>query len=339
MRLAGKFLSKALLGSILIISIAAAGQPGWGRGPEGAPCLKDLSEEQKTQLDELRDGFHEEVITIRENPDLTPEEKREMIHERWLSHREEVKGILTEEQLEAWNNCDRPAKFRRGGFGEGRKFGKTLPFGRGFGPGHRMGMMADPDPFILEQRREFDQLLTAEEKETIESVRGELKAIREELSPGPEAREAFFDAVAPLRDIADNHQDDLEAIRDECREHLGKPLPPEGRGFGPHKGIGFLLLDPEKAGERNTALPGRLTLMPNPVSDNLNIAFEAETTGQAVVTVLNRSGRILLEKSFDVDSPGSQSLNLDVSELEGHEVYIVRVRLNDYSLSGRFIRK
>jgi Spy/CpxP family protein refolding chaperone len=150
-----------VLALALVATVALAWGPGFGPGfgrgsggpANGVPPIPNLTEDQSTQIQALRDGFLKEVEPIQEdlftkqtelrslwsspNPDqatiLAKQNEinvlRIQIQEKATNLRLEIRKVLTPEQL-----AQMPAFSQSAGSGPGPGFGP----GRGFGPG--MGM-------------------------------------------------------------------------------------------------------------------------------------------------------------------------------------------------------
>jgi Spy/CpxP family protein refolding chaperone len=150
----------ALLGLALVATVALAWGPGFGPmfgrgfgGPAyGVPPIPDLTEEQSTHIQALRDNFLKEIEPLREklytegtelrtlwsspNPDaaaVTAKQKeiinlQTQLQEKGTNLGLEIRKILTPEQ-----QAELPALDQGAGFGPGPRFGP----GPGFSP--RMG--------------------------------------------------------------------------------------------------------------------------------------------------------------------------------------------------------
>jgi Spy/CpxP family protein refolding chaperone len=150
-----------ILALALVVTVALAWGPGFGpwfgRGfggpPNGVPPIPDLTAEQSTQIQALRDGFLKEIEPIQKelytkgtelrslwsspNPDaaaVTAKQKEMLalqseLREKGTSLGLEIRKVLTPDQL-----AQLPAFSQNGTFGPGPGFGP-----RGFGPPMGMG--------------------------------------------------------------------------------------------------------------------------------------------------------------------------------------------------------
>ncbi len=153
--------SCVILGLALVATVALAWGPGFGPwfgrgfgGPaNGVPPIPDLTAEQSTQIQALRDGFLKEIEPLREelytkavdlrslwsspNPDAAAVRAKQKeisdlqanLQEKGTALGLEIRKVLTPEQL-----AQLPAFSQNGAFGPGAGFGP-----RGFGPPMGMG--------------------------------------------------------------------------------------------------------------------------------------------------------------------------------------------------------
>ena len=79
-----------------------------------------------------------------------------------------------------------------------------------------------------------------------------------------------------------------------------------------------------------------LKLYPNPATDRLYIPYEKEQSGQAVLLVMDISGRVLQQMEFASVVKGS-NLQLDVNSL-GKGVYLVALITDHRRSIGKFVK-
>lgn len=88
------------------------------RGPRGAEMMDELglSDEQKTQVQTLRDAHRKEMQALRASGERPNPEKMEQL---FAAHREQIEKILTPEQREKMAAWHGPMMGRHGGWGKG----------------------------------------------------------------------------------------------------------------------------------------------------------------------------------------------------------------------------
>jgi Spy/CpxP family protein refolding chaperone len=211
------------------------------------PWFGPLTEEQRTQLDELNKRFQEETAELREtladksrelNTILTsekPDEKQAKALQKEIS---DLNAKLAEKRLDF--RFEMAKIIPESGLGRG--------FGRGLGTVPRMfGFPERPGPGfkpLTEEQR--DQL-----KELNKKFREETAELREDLSGKFRELRRVLDSEKPDEDKAKSLQKEISDLRAELsqktlsfRLEVGKILPETGyargygRGFGPHRDYG-----------------------------------------------------------------------------------------------------
>jgi len=84
--------------------------------------------------------------------------------------------------------------------------------------------------------------------------------------------------------------------------------------------------------KENIVAQNNISVYPNPASDFANLSFES--TGNAIVKIIDMNGRIILEKNISASS-GKVSEKIDLSNCS-KGVYVVSVQ-NENKLSSRKI--
>ena len=144
---------------VLIVSVSAISAQGWrngyGRGygncyyaesgnREQATCinlLPELTEEQQAQIEKMEETHQETMAGLREKRRSTfdPIEKNEIRGEmlkKVKSHRDEVRGLLNEEQQQQYDLLQARNQGRMQGFSRGRR---NAPRGAALSNGNRGG--------------------------------------------------------------------------------------------------------------------------------------------------------------------------------------------------------
>ncbi|GEM_PF-1430025 len=95
--------------ALLWAAPAAWAQDTSGTAQDEAPVLTaddekalGLTEDQKTQLKDIRKNTREQVQAVRQDESLTPEQKRAKIREIERAQNERIRGVLTPEQQRHW---------------------------------------------------------------------------------------------------------------------------------------------------------------------------------------------------------------------------------------------
>lgn len=76
-------------------------------------------------------------------------------------------------------------------------------------------------------------------------------------------------------------------------------------------------------------------IYPNPSTNLMNLSFDATSAGEATISIFDLGGRTLLSQSRGVVGIGSQTLEVDVSEIP-RGIYIVRVNQGGLQLNKKF---
>lgn len=109
--------------------------------------------------------------------------------------------------------------------------------------------------------------------------------------------------------------------------------------FNPDFGAGyqydFVIAQPTSTVDKLT--PMLISIAPNPVKDEVNIAFEATGTGEAMIRLLNSNGGLLTQQIVR-DLNGRQSLNWNVDGLAAG-LYFIEIRLGNNTYTRKFIKQ
>ena len=79
-------------------------------------------------------------------------------------------------------------------------------------------------------------------------------------------------------------------------------------------------------------------LFPNPASSIINMLIAAPGKDKVSVVVTDMSGRIMIQKSMNVET-GSNTLPLNISALPGGNYFIKLVSSNGEVTTGRFVKQ
>lgn len=336
--------------------------------PMGSQASKNaklnLTEDQQTQMNVLRETFFNEMKAVREDESLSTAEKKAKFDALRDDHHTKMMALLTDEQKEIFKSNSGP------GHGHGYGMGK-------YGPGPK-GANSDNDEFkalLKEKRVEFDQNLSDAEKATIAEIRVKMQQHWEDmnnLKPGEmsfeerqQMREKMKSQLEPVYAIAENHKDELAAIHDELKSEMMQNCPAncqgncqrmgkgKGKGKGPGHGfkgkgndsemhdVHFLLMDPSgdsSFDETGLALQKDLNLYPNPASSELNIDFDLPDAGMVSIELLDKSGNVMQSIDNSERSKGKNSIRFNVDFLKHSEVYFIRVNMPGQSVVEKFVK-
>lgn len=330
----------------LLLNLSAQ-EPGGSDSPGRSPqcmmqCL-NLDSEQENSLEEMREEFEKQCREIRTDSSLTPMERRERLSILREQHREEMMGVLTEDQKQDFHSCcPGPRSVRH----------------------DRMRARNEIPPMLIQKRSDFEKALNDDEKRIIENLREEFKShrmqmhesIRERNRVMPEERaeirKQMQEKFQGLDPIISNHRAELDAILQEMdanRSGFRRP----GEGFHKRPGHGrergdillrerhFLLLDPERGSPELNNLdqePQGLHLYPNPAKNSLNIEFETEIDGWVTIDLLDNSGTEIKQVDRSNRKAGHHSFTLDVSELQTGDIHYVRISLDGRTQVKKFVK-
>lgn len=90
--------------------------------------------------------------------------------------------------------------------------------------------------------------------------------------------------------------------------------------------------------EINKSIDFELTrVFPNPASEQINVLLNLESSHQTQVTILDMTGRVLLEQAINNEILGVQNIPLNIADLQSG-CYIVRVQSGEIVQSTQFIK-
>jgi hypothetical protein len=312
--------------------------------------LPDLTEEQRTTIDSLRQQFREVMKSMRESGEYSQEEIREKFLLNRSTLHQKIEALLTPEQLEILNQKTglQPSQMQ--------SWYNRQPHNRFAEEKNRY--------IIMESRIEFDKLLTKEEKEVIAAMREKVNNHREMMSslkPGDitleerkEIREKHVESLQPLREIAQKYHAELNRItrdagfspRPQCPQSGIKPgagrfqnqVIPAPNNFVP--GVRFLLLEPMAEGSmRMDREKDELNIYPNPATKTFTVEFDLIDPGIVTIELLNKGAELIGLLDNIYRETGFNSFRYDGDLLTEPGVYFIRVNTPEKMLITKLIRQ
>jgi len=333
------------------LSVAAQkhGHPGKCDGKQIGKIAEELSlsETQITQMQNLMENFHDKFKSIKEDENLTKDEKREKIMAEHENRKEKTKEILNEEQ---WEKFQANFQERMGNRHHGLHMHKHFA-GRA---------QQDDNPFhkmLMEKRASFETELTSKEKETIAGVRKQLSVWREEHKDGfcdlsederKQNRQAHKEVFEPIKEIAENHKESISTIFNEIKP--GKKDCPQGKmknrkkhfaGKGKKGGgraVHFLLMESAGTDSQSLNTVNDLVLFPNPAKDVMQIKFMLNDQGAVKIELLDKKARIIKILDETTRDKGLHKVACNVEGLQNGEVYFVRITISGQEVVEKFIK-
>jgi Spy/CpxP family protein refolding chaperone len=175
----------------------------------------NLTDQQKTQIQDFTQAGRQQAQSIKQDTTLTPEQKRDKFRELRASTHQQVLGVLTPKQQEQMKQL----RSQHAGMG----------YGKGAGMGHRMGPMAKLN-LTDEQRAKIQPIL--------QSSRQQAHAVRNDNTLTPEQKKA------KMREIHQGAMTQMNSLLtpeqqqqwEQMRQHRGfgdkhGPPPPPPSGF------------------------------------------------------------------------------------------------------------
>ena len=268
--------------------------------------------------------------------EISAEDKKELARIRTLAHAYKVeKKAAFQEKKEARQNERKANVDAKEGKGKGghhlhRKGRRVGHGGHGFAKG-----------FKEKYPNEAAQLATMEKKyqpsiialmDEIEDERAEWKdkkeTTRKNLKEGLQKKRAGKDCKGEDCD-KQKHADKKEARQD--RKETAKR-------------IGFLLMDPNNETNNQTATPSNLAIIhntkvyPNPATTDQTIEFDVAKTGNVLVEIVDKKGKVIQQVHNGSMTEGTQSLNVNIANLKGF-VFYYRITDAAGTSSTKFLTK
>lgn len=307
----------------------------------------DLTETQTEQINYLQDEFRIEMQEMRSNESLTHNEFVDAIKQKREEHQNEIRNLLTEEQLLKFDALSQKRQDRK--FSNGPKHG-------------RHSSLTDEQLCELKEKRiEFDEELSANEKEIIAEFRlkreerqFENKAEMKKDGTGPRHGHRGFkgdrEEMKPMFEIAENHKESLMVILDEYRPERPEECTGEnrerkggkkaGKGRGPEAGaIHFLLMDTETVDMGNVDEQSMdVSIFPNPARNLVNISYDLPNEGKVTIELLDKNGNALelIEQSYQ--NKGQNEVTFDAAILVSGEMYFIKVSSDQGEQVDKFIK-
>jgi hypothetical protein len=309
----------------------------------------DLTVEQQQDIESLRKQFRDEMKSIRESGEFSREQIRmEYLSRRSELHRE-IEALLSPEQMETMNQ-----KMINGPF-TGNQV-RNLRSHERYANGQILQL-------LIENRVEFENHLTTEEKKIIASMRIKVSDHRElmrNLEPGEltlaerkEIRSKHFGEIQPLREIGQKYRSEISSINrnigDEiwpaCANSESKPCVKRFQNRKTEQqgtfiqGIRFLLLEPmEKSNKLPDSGSKDIRIYPNPATKSFTIEFELEQPGIVEIELLNRNGDVIEILDHTIRSSGINVFNYDGGPVATPGVYFIRVKTSEKTMTRKLIR-
>lgn len=327
-----------------------------------------MSEHMKSELD-LSDTQYEQVKTINlkyarkmvelhqgnegEHPD------REAMKTLMGEKEKELSEVLSEEQMEDFREMRKSHmnKMRE------RRHGASGDMGT-----KRKDMRAAVRPFVLEERKKFEALLSESEKMEIAKAREEFKTHQGEfkhrsghdenhekdanMEQRREQHQALMEKLKPIRDIADNHEEDLNAAFERIKAHKqevkNEMLTGENKSKECHDEyamehkmkrmkIRFLLMDPHETVRNENDVSFMAKVYPNPSTVENNVSLTLEDESYVRIDLMNRHGQLIRTVVDQEVQSGVQNFSVNISELSNNEYYFYRITVNDEIINKKFI--
>lgn len=320
----------------------------------------ELTENQKTQMESQFMEFRDEMTIIRENEEMTKEEKKETFFTHFESHMEKLEQLLTDEQVEKFQKHHAKMK-------ENFKHGKHVVM---FPDNPDFEMSEEFKAMLIEKRSAFESELSNQEKEQIAMVRQQMKTRKndrafshEECKDNEvkkERRSEYKNMIASLHDIIEKHEESLLAVQDELFElssdfHGHGKMHDKRHPFAQHEMdqdvfeelhfnrqvLHFLLMDTGEDfqyGSINDKEYEQVMIYPNPVNTTLTVAFDLHQNSQVSIELLNKYGGLLEVLDQSQRLSGHNTFTYDASFLAPAEVYFVKVSKPEIVVVKKFIK-
>ena len=340
----------------LIIGFATLySQPGLGpcyRGqnpPAPYSDLPELSEEQRAGIESLRQQFREDMKNIRETGEYSKEEIREKFLLNRSTLHQKIEALLTPAQLEVLNLKPVQSPTQK------QSLNNRQPHSRLTNEKNRR--------ILMENRIEFEKILTIEEKWVIAAMREKVDNHREMMrsfKPGEitleerkEIRAKHVESLQPLREIAQKYRAELSRItrdagfasRPQCPR---SDIKPGARRFHNQAnfaqndfvpGIRFILLEPlEKGRMQMEEGNDDIKVYPNHTAKAFTVEFDLMKPGNVTIELLNKRAELigLLESTYR--ETGFNTFIYEGDLLAEPGVYFIRVNTPEKMMIRKILK-
>jgi hypothetical protein len=340
----------------LIIGFATLySQPGLGpcyRGqnpPAPYSDLPELSEEQRAGIESLRQQFREDMKNIRETSEYSKEEIREIFLLNRSALHQKIETLLTPAQLEVLKQ-------------KSVQFPNQMQSRNNRKLHSRFANEMDRR-ILMENRIEFEKILTIEEKELIAAMREKVDnhgEMMRSFKPGEitleerkEIRAKHVESLQPLREIAQKYRAELSRItrdagfasRPQCPR---SDIKPGARRFHNQAnfaqndfvpGIRFILLEPvEKDSLQMDKRNDEMNIYPNPTAKDFTVEFDLMKPGNVTIELLNKRAELigLLENTYR--ETGFNTFIYEGDLLTESGVYFIRVNTPEKMMIRKLVR-
>lgn len=216
----------------LLLTVVAWGQNRPGpRGPMGPPPVEklqqvlDLTDEQVTELEALRETLRNDLQALKDQEFATQEERRDAVKNLMEAHKASVEELLTEAQLSKLEELEqnRPEKRPRLNKEDAAALKQELK------AYHEANVL----PVLREQRLKLETQLSAADKTQLETLRAEMKAQKEAMKEAKENgafnhedRKANFEAGKTHREavkaLVEKYDAGITALLEEIKPQAGQ---------------------------------------------------------------------------------------------------------------------
>ncbi len=306
-----------------------------------------LTETQTEQIKSGHDEFRTEMQEMRKDETLSQEAFHEALQQKREDHHSQIRNILNEEQKQKFDLLTE----ERGN----RQYAKRPQ-------NKRHSFLSEEQLSELKEKRiEFDNELSADEKEIIAEFRlkreerkseNQAECKKDGVKPrhGHRGFKQDREEMQPMIDIVKNHKESLMAILEEYRperpencsnDHLQRNK--QGRaGFEKRPGfmaIHFLMMDTQTINMGNaddTSL--ELEIFPNPARNLVSISYDLSNEGNVTIELLNKNGEVveLIDQSYQ--NKGQNEVNFDAGKLIPGEMYLIKVSSDQGVQVDKFIK-
>ena len=313
----------------------------------------DLTETQVATLEKLEEENKEKFKAIKENTELTSEERKAAFMEIQKETKETYNTTLTTAQKETL------AKIR-----EEKKAEHKVKMVE------RSQKMKEKRTEVRALRAEFDEQISAEDKSEIAELRAvfaqerkgmktkgkekmkakEGKGDKEKMKARHEERQAKRDKfkseheeeIASLKELSEKYDSQIKAFmqekgvnenreelkKDEKRKHKGKRKMQKGqmgnKSRADNKAARFLLMDFEKS--ENSQIKNddsQLKIYPNPSSTWTNIDYNVRASGNVLVQIRDEQGNTVQTLVNEKSEAGTFTIEFNSSSLASKNYFIV----------------